>query len=29
VGIDPFQCAGCMLCVQLSDHIKARKRSLA
>ncbi len=29
VGIDPFQCSGCMLCVQLSDHIKARKRSLA
>jgi indolepyruvate ferredoxin oxidoreductase alpha subunit len=29
MGIDPFQCSGCMLCVQLSDHIKARKRSLA
>ena len=28
VGIDPFQCTGCMLCVQICDHIKARKRSL-
>ncbi len=29
VGIDPFQCAGCMLCVQISSSIKAKKRSLA
>ncbi len=29
MGIDPFQCAGCMLCVQICSHIKARKRSLA
>ena len=28
VGIDPDQCTGCMLCVQVCDHIKARTRSL-
>ncbi|MFA7165972.1 MAG: thiamine pyrophosphate-dependent enzyme, partial [Desulfoplanes sp.] len=28
VSIDPIQCTGCMLCVQICDRIKARKRSI-
>ena len=27
IGIDENQCTGCMVCVQLSEHIKPRKRS--
>jgi len=27
IAIDPDQCSGCMLCVQISQSIKARKRS--
>jgi indolepyruvate ferredoxin oxidoreductase alpha subunit len=27
LGINPLICTGCMLCVQTSEHIKARKRS--
>ncbi|NCC24184.1 MAG: indolepyruvate ferredoxin oxidoreductase subunit alpha [Deltaproteobacteria bacterium] len=27
LGIDPLICAGCMLCVQVGEHIKAKSRS--
>jgi indolepyruvate ferredoxin oxidoreductase alpha subunit len=27
IGIDEQQCTGCMVCVQVSEHIKPRKRS--